>query len=126
MTLLTSAIAVFFLLMGLVGLVAPERITSIFGVPSLTADGRNEVRAVYGGYGVAMSAVLFAAPRLPAIHQGVLACVAAALAGMAGGRIVAALVERPQRFYPSWFWCAVEAVMAVALLAATGVFSAPQ
>jgi hypothetical protein len=41
--------------------------------------------------------------------------VAAALFGMAGGRIVAALIERATRYYPSWFYCAAETAMALVL-----------
>jgi hypothetical protein len=47
----------------------------------------------------------------------VLAAIATALAGMAGGRLVAALVERPRRFYPCWFYALAEALMAAVLLA---------
>jgi hypothetical protein len=112
-----GGIALFFLGMGVVALADPARITAIFGMPALTAEARNEVRAVYGGFGVAMAAVLFAALRLPTIRPGVLLCAAAALAGMAGGRIVAAAIERPRSLYPSWFYCALEALMAAALWA---------
>jgi hypothetical protein len=112
--------ALFFLAMGLVALVVPERIAATFGTPALTVDGRNEVRAVYGGFGVAIGVLLLAAERLPAIRQGALVAVAVALAGMAGGRLVAAALERPRTFYPAWFYCAVETVGAVALLIAAG------
>jgi len=112
--------SLFFLAMGLVALVVPERITATFGTPTLTVDGRNEVRAVYGGFGLAIGVLLLAAERLPAIRQGALVAVAVALAGMAGGRLVAAALERPRTFYPAWFYCAVETVGAVALLVAAG------
>ncbi len=118
MTAVPVIAAVFFLAMGLVALVVPERVTATFGTPALTPDGRNEVRAVYGGFGVAIGGLLLAAERLPAIRDGVLLAVAVALAGMAGGRVIAAALERPRTFYPAWFYCAVETVMAVALLAA--------
>src|SRR6266849_5945598 len=110
---MTLVVALFFLAMGLVGLAAPERIVAPFGTPVLSGDGRNEVRAVYGGFGIAIGALLLAAPAEP----GVRLCVAVALAGMAGGRLVAAALERPRRFYPCWFYFAVEVTMAVALLA---------
>ena len=113
-----ALIAAFFVGMGMVALVAPERISATFGTLALTADGRNEVRAVYGGFGVAMGGLLLAAQRLPALRAGVLVAVAVALAGMAGGRLVAAVLERPRGFYPAWFYCVLEALMASALLAA--------
>jgi hypothetical protein len=115
--LLPGAVAAFFLGMGLLALAAPERITATFGQPRLTAAGRNEVRAVYGGFGVAMALVLAVALDDTALRPGVFLCAAVALGGMAAGRVVAALVERPGGFYPAWFYCLVETAMAVALLA---------
>lgn len=112
------AVAVFFVGMGAIALLAPERIVATFGTPGLTADGRNEVRAVYGGFGVAVGVLLLVAMGTPVLRPGVLAAIATALAGMAGGRLVSALVERPQRFYPCWFYAAAEALMAAVLLAA--------
>jgi hypothetical protein len=112
------AVAVFFVAMGAIALVAPEWIVAPFGTAGLTADGRNEVRAVYGGFGVAIGVLLVVALRHPALRSGVLLAVATALAGMAGGRLVAAGVERPVRFYPCWFYAVAEALMAALLLAA--------
>ena len=51
MTVFIVMIGLFFLSMGLLALVSPERISSIYGSRTLTIDGRNELRAVYGGYG---------------------------------------------------------------------------
>jgi hypothetical protein len=115
----TAVLVVFFLGMGVLALAAPERILGPFGLPSLTPEGRNEVRAVYGGFGVAMAAVLASAAGSPRIAPGVFLTVGAALAGMAAGRLVAALVERPRGFYPCWFYCAVEALGAAVLFAAS-------
>lgn len=114
---LTLAVIVFFFLMGAVALAAPERITATFDVPRLTAAGRNEVRAVYGGFGVMTAAVLVWGLETPALRPGVFLSVAAALAGMALGRLVAAAIERPVAFYPSWFFCCFEAFMAAVLFA---------
>lgn len=114
---LTLLVAVFFAGMGILALAAPERISATFETTILTPAGRNEIRAVYGGFGLAMAAILFAAPSLPAIAQGIYLSVAVALGGMAAGRLVAAAVERPRGFYPSWFYCALETVMAVILFA---------
>jgi hypothetical protein len=111
------AVAVFFVGMGVMALGAPGRIVAIFGTTTLTAEGRNEVRAVYGGFGVAVGVLLLVAAGSPTFRPGVLAAIATALAGMAGGRLVAALVERPRRFYPCWFYALAEALMAAVLLA---------
>jgi hypothetical protein len=118
MSIAVGAVAVFFLLMGLMGLATPVRIQAPFGTAVQTGDGRNEVRAVYGGFGIAIGALLFAVARTPALRAGVLTTVAVALLGMAAGRVVSALIERPSRFYPCWFYCGLEAAMAAVLLAA--------
>ena len=117
-TILTLFVTVFFAGMGLLALAAPERISAINGTPTLTPAGRNEVRAVYGGFGLAMTTILALAPFLPEIGRGVYVAVGSALGGMAGGRLVAAIFERPGQFYPSWFYCALETVMATVLFAA--------
>jgi hypothetical protein len=107
---------VFFLCMGLYALALPERVLSLFGVSVTTRDGRSEVRAVYGGFGVAIGVVLVAALRAPAIRSGVVICVAVALLGMAGGRVAAALLDGRPGFFPVLFG-GVELAMALALLA---------
>ena len=116
-TVLVVLVAVFFLGMGLYALALPARVLSIFGVAVTSVDGRNEVRAVYGGYGIAVGVVLLAALELPAYRDGILVCQAVGVAGMAAGRLLSAAIDRPPGFYP-WFFCAVEALLAGALLAA--------
>ena len=117
LTVLTAAIIVFFVGMGLVGLLTPDRIPAMFGTERVTLEGRNEVRAVYGGFGIAVAAVLVAAMWSPSLRPGVAVAVSAALFGMAGGRVVSALFERPTSFYPLWFFCVAEAAMGLVLWA---------
>jgi hypothetical protein len=50
-------------------------------------------------------------------RDGILITVAAALAGMAFGRIVSAVLDSRTSFYPNWFYFLVEAVAAAALFA---------
>ena len=114
---LTIAVAVFFIAMGVVTLVHPGIIGATFG-HTLTVDGRNEVRAVYGGFGVLVGVVIALAPTLPAFRPGIYFAVSIALAGMALGRFASALVERPRAFYPCWFYCGGEILMALVLLEA--------
>ena len=71
--------AVGFLLMGMVAVARPRRIFEPFGGVAATPAMRNEIRAVYGGFGVAV---------------GVKLSVTVALFGMAGGRVVGFLIER--------------------------------
>jgi len=95
MTWAVYAVAIFFLGMGLYAFVAPEGMLRLFGTPSLTVDGRSEVRAVYGGFGVAMAAVLVLALRAPDLARGVFLTLALALAGMAVGRVVSRGIDGP-------------------------------
>jgi hypothetical protein len=118
---LAAAVAVFFLGMGVIALAAPERIWAIFDQTVLSPAARNEIRAVYGGFGVAIALVLTLALREPALRPGVFLGVGMALGGMAAGRVVSACIERPPGFYPSWFYCLLETLMALVLLAARTV-----
>ena len=109
-------VAIFFFGMGVYALALPARVLSFFGVDVTTVDGRNEVRAVYGGFGVAIGVLLFAAGGMPALRSGVFVSVAIGLLGMAAGRVAAAVLDGPPGFFPALFG-AVEIAMAVVLLA---------
>ena len=90
--------AVFFFAMGLAALVRPRFVVSFVQMLPATVDARNEVRAVYGGFGIAVSVLLVYAAYHDAIRAGVLLAVAVALLGMALGRLVSLFVERPGRW----------------------------
>ena len=107
-------VAAFFLAMGVVALWSPERIFSYFGVTSLPMDARNEVSAVYGGFGIAVAALLVGSRADPAWHQGVVLAIAVALLGMAAGRLVSRIKEGAIGFYPGLFLF-VEISLATAL-----------
>ncbi|MFC9252683.1 DUF4345 family protein [Amycolatopsis thailandensis] len=114
---LIGLVAVFFLGMGLLGLVDPRRLIRPFGITLDSATARTEVRAVYGGFGVAVAVLLaFAAFDVGGIQRGAAIAVAVALVGMAFGRLVARFTERPEGFYPSWLYFWVELVMAALLV----------
>jgi Domain of unknown function (DUF4345) len=110
-------IGVFFAGMGVYALAAPAAIIRPFGITLGGAAGRSEVRAVYGGFGLAIAGVLAYAAVNADVRTGILIAVGAALAGMAFGRIASAVVDERTAFYPNWFYCLVEAVAAAALLA---------
>ena len=113
-----AVVAVFFLGMGVYALAAPGALIRPFGMTPETAASRSEIRAVYGGFGLAIAAVLaYATLRGGDVQKGILITVGAALAGMVLGRIVSALVDVRTPFYPNWFYCMVEAVAAGALFA---------
>ena len=111
-------VATGFAAMGIGALARPAVVLAQFGVAVETVAGRNEVRAVYGGFGIAIAAVLaVAALGNPATADGIVIAVAIALAGMAAGRLVGLAFERPRGAYPVWVYFAIEVVGAGALLA---------
>ena len=116
-TAVIAVIAVFFLGMGIYALAAPAALVRPFGISLGQSTSRSEVRAVYGGFGLAMAAVLaYAAVDTGAHRTGITLAVGIALAGMAFGRLVSAVVDDRTAFYPNWFYFGVEAITAAALL----------
>ncbi|MFM8597764.1 MAG: DUF4345 domain-containing protein [Mycobacterium sp.] len=109
-------VAVFFLGMGLYGLARPAALIRPFGISLPSTEARAEVRAVYGGFGVAIAAILAVAATGHAMSDGILITVATALVGMALGRLVSGVVDTPKAFYPNWFYLLVELVLAGALV----------
>jgi hypothetical protein len=104
--------------MGLLALASPSSVLEQFGVAVETVNGRNEVRAVYGGFGLAVAALLaVAAVGDPATAEGMVVATAFALFGMAGGRLVSAAAERPSGLYPVWVYFSIEVVGGALLLA---------
>ena len=115
----TLAIAALgFLFMGVVALWSPIRVTSQFGITTLDADGRNEVRGVYGGFGIAVSAALAVTLLIPQWRGAATVAVAVALGGMAFGRIVSAIVDRHIGRFPL-FYGTIEGGASLLLLAAS-------
>ena len=89
--------AALFSAMGIYGPAAPASLIQPFGVGLSGPDARTEVRAVYGGFGIAMSVVLTVATVHPGdVATGSVTAVASALLGMAGGRLLARLMETPR------------------------------
>jgi uncharacterized membrane protein YeaQ/YmgE (transglycosylase-associated protein family) len=113
--------AVFFTGMGLFALARPAALIRPFGITLPNPESRAEVRAVYGGFGLAIAGMLALALTGHPARDGILITVAAALGGMAFGRLVSVVIDRPKAFYPNWFYFLVELVGAAGLWwAATG------
>jgi len=111
-----GVIAVFFLGMGVYALAAPAALVRPFGITLGESASRSEVRAVYGGFGLAIAGVLvYAVVADEDVRRGILITVGVALAGMAFGRLTAAVLGDRTAFYPNWFYFLVELVAAVVL-----------
>ena len=97
------AAALFYALIGLAALLRPGRLLEGFGIVVETSDSRNEIRAVYGGFPLAVAGLLaFCLTETP-LAGGILVALALASAGMAAGRLVSALVDRQLGRYPAIF-----------------------
>lgn len=108
--------AVFFLGMGGYALIAPAALAKPFRIVVDAPESRSEIRAVYGGFGLAIAAVLAAAAfDADGIRTGAVITVAAALAGMALGRLLSRLADKATAFYPIWLYFWVEAIAAALL-----------
>ncbi len=99
-TLFVGFVALFFLGMGLVALIDPQMVVGLFDPPAFGADMRNEVRAVYGGFGLAIAALLVTTFYQPTIAEGARVAVAVALGGMAMGRIISLAIEPTDTLWP--------------------------
>jgi hypothetical protein len=113
----TSAVALMFVIMSLVAFASPATVVAYFGTSELSVDGRNEVRAVYGGFGLVVAGVLAVAPYWPRFGPGILLTVGLSLLGMALGRAISRAVDGGAGFYP-WLFFVIEVVLGGALLGA--------
>jgi len=108
--------AVFFAGMGVRALTAPAQMLRPFGITLGEAASRAEVRAVYGGFGMAVAAILGYAIAAPEqVRTGIVFAVSAALVGMAFGRVCSAVAGDRTSFYPNWFYGLVEVILAASL-----------
>ena len=104
----------FFFFMGLAAIIKPRSVVTFVSFYPETVDARNEVRGVYGGFGIVLAGLLIASDYLPEYKPGILITVAGALFGMAGGRILSSFLERPGA-WPLFFIC-MESALATLLI----------
>jgi len=97
------ASALFCGLIGLAALVRPRNLLAGFGIEAGSADGRNEIRGVYGGFPLAVSCLLLFSLARPDLSDGILLALAVSSAGMALGRIASAMIDRTLGRYPAVF-----------------------
>jgi hypothetical protein len=121
-----AVIGMFFAGMGIYALAAPVAMIRPFGTTLGGAASRSEIRAVYGGFGLAIAGVLaYAAVAGGGVRTGILITVGVARVGMAFGRIVSAVIDDRTAFYPNWFYCLVEIIAAAALFATVVTLGRP-
>lgn len=94
--------------LGVIGLVAPDRIPRTFGGTAETPDARTEVRAVYGGLPLAMAGSLLVMPSS-------VAPIAVLTAGFAIGRVASMAIEDDPVSAVNKGLAAIEGGLAVAL-----------
>ncbi len=115
--MLVWIVSAFFLWMGVTALLVPARVLAIFGTEVRTRDTRNEIRAVYGGFGVAVAGLLAFGQMRPDLGGGILIAIAVAVLGMAAGRVWSAIVDRGAGLFP-WLFFGVEVAIAAGLWSA--------
>jgi len=103
--------------MALVAFASPATVVAYFGIAELSVDGRNEVRAVYGGFGLVVAGLVAVAPYWPRFGPGILLTIALSLFGMALGRVISRTVDGGAGFYP-WLFFVIEVAGGGALIAA--------
>lgn len=74
-----------------------------FGIEAIEPESRNEIRAVYGGFPLAVAGLLLFSLTRPELSNGILLALALCSAAMAAGRIVSALIDRKLGRYPAIF-----------------------
>ena len=113
MNLAAALVAAFFAGMGILALVRPALMWAPFGVAPTTPAARSEVRGVYGGFGLAIAALLVVSDDAAAgVRDGALIAVAVSLVGMAAGRVVSGLVEPRALLGAPGFFLVVELALA--------------
>jgi hypothetical protein len=109
----------FYLALGIAALVKPATLLSGFGLPAQTLDARNEVRAVYGGFPIAVAALVIWSLTGAEQAEGILLALAVASFGMALGRLVSAAIDGSIGRQPALF-IGIELALAAMLAAGTG------
>ena len=113
---LVLASAALFAVMGGWALARPRRVVDRFGTHVTTLDGRNEVSAVYGGFGLAVAALLvFAATTDGRGQLWIPSIVSVQCLGMAIGRVASMARDRTRGSRTVWLFALVELALAVAL-----------
>ncbi len=116
--LLVAWPALFFLGMGVVALTQPAHVVDRFGVTVESLDGRNEIRSVYGGFGVAVALLLGWAVVTDGRGELWIPSVIAVLCfGMAVGRVLSMIADRTRGSAVVWRYVGLELALTASLFA---------
>jgi hypothetical protein len=113
--LLIGTAAIFWLWLGIMAFARTKHLLRGFGIETSVADSWNEVRAVYGGFPLAMAAILIVSLFAPVLTDGIAVCVGSAMLGMCLGRLVSGILDRTLGRMPQIF-AAIEFVVAMILI----------
>jgi dolichol kinase len=117
-TVAPALAGLFYLALGLAALARPTTLLSGFGLAAEGVDARNEVRAVYGGFPLAVAGLVAWSLSGTPNATGILLALAVASLGMALGRLMSAVIDRRIGRLPALF---AGFELALALLLAAGV-----
>jgi dolichol kinase len=115
--ILIAPCAAFFGWLGVMALRYPSGLLRGFGIVAAGPDAANEIRAVYGGLPLTMSAALLVSLVRPELRNPAALAVAAASLGMALGRVASAVIDQKFGRLPVTFFV-VELGVAAALVGA--------
>jgi len=115
-TISVLLVASAFIGMGTIALIRPALIMKLVDGSAATINSRNEIRAVYGGFGICLGLLLvLIEPMYSELSKGVYLASGVALAGMAVGRLISVFIERPGLL--PWFYMLIESAAACLLFA---------
>ena len=119
-TVAPAAAGLFYFVLGAAALARPETLLTGFGLAAQTRDSRNEIRAVYGGFPLAVAVLVLWSLTGADEPEGILLALAVASLGMAVGRLVSAGLDGGIGRLPALF-VGVELVLAALLAAGAGL-----
>ena len=103
-TLVAVFISVLYLWMGYRGLTDAAGCLALFDVREVPPAMRNEVAAIYGGFGVSFGLLLLVAIfRQSEMSRGIILSLAVLTLGLAAGRIFSFCSSFPENYYPLIF-----------------------
>lgn len=119
--LIAAAVGGLTLVLGLLGLLYPDRMLGWLGFavlsPSDAAGGLGEIRATYGGLFVVLGVLTLLAALDPPVHRDRLLLVGLLWLGVAGGRALGVVVDGNPGLF-GWIYLGVEVVIGGAMVVA--------